>query len=142
MRVAVVEVGVEADDAEQLLHASVALASSHHAEVVERLRDDVADRHARVQGRKRVLEDHLQLPAVLAQLLAPELRQLDVTEKDLARRHRKQLCDEAGERWLAPSRFADRGPRPSLTNLEADVIYGMVGGAQPRRGVVVTRLRP
>src|SRR5256712_12235521 len=117
MRVTVVEVGVEADDAGQLLDESVALAPSHHAEVVERLRDDVANRHARVQGRKRVLEDHLQLPAVLAQLLAPELRQLDITEKDLARRHRKQLCDEAGERRLAAPPFSDKGPWPSPPDL-------------------------
>ena len=98
MRIPVVEVGVEADDLEQLLHALVTPPSANDPEVVERLRDDVADGHAGIQGRERVLEDHLQLAAVLAQLFAAQPRQLDVPEKDLAGRHREQLRDQTRER--------------------------------------------
>src|SRR5713226_8844074 len=85
VRVPVVEVGVEPDDLQQLLNAIVELASSHDAEVDQRLGDYVADRHAGIQGSKGVLEDHLHLASLLPEALASQLCHLEVVDEDLPR---------------------------------------------------------
>src|SRR5207245_1931811 len=85
------------------------------------------DRHARVQGRKRVLEDHLQLAAILAQLLAAELRQLDVAEEDLARRRRYELSDQAREGRLPAARLTHESERLALPDVEAHAIHRVPG---------------
>ena len=58
VREAVVVLGVEADDLEQLLHAALDLGVGAELVHLERLGDDEADALARVQRRVRVLEDH------------------------------------------------------------------------------------
>src|SRR6266849_8346288 len=136
MRIAVVEIGVEADDLQQLLHALVALATAHDAEVVQGLGDDVADRHARVQRRERVLEDHLQLPAVLAQLLAAQLGQLYVAEEDLARGRRNQLRHQPRQRRLSASGLADEAQRLALADLKAAAVDSVHGGPDAGREVL------
>ena len=71
VRVAVDEVGIEANDLEQLLHPILALFFGR-ANVVnfERFADDAADGHARVERGVGILKDHLHAAAHLAQLLA------------------------------------------------------------------------
>src|ERR1035441_795485 len=49
MWIAVVEVGVEADGAQQLLHTRILRAPADHLEVDEGLGEHGADRHARVE---------------------------------------------------------------------------------------------
>ena len=58
VREAVVVLGVQADDLEQLLHAALDLGLGAELVHLERLGDDEADALARVQRRVRVLEDH------------------------------------------------------------------------------------
>jgi hypothetical protein len=64
VRVAVVVLGVEADQLEKLLHPPLALAAGATAYIVglQRLGDDVTHRHAGVQARVGVLEDDLYVP--------------------------------------------------------------------------------
>ena len=98
VRVAVVEVRIQADDLQQLLDPLVLRPAAQQAEVLEWLGDDIADGHPRIQGRVGVLEDHLQLAAVLPQFLAPELGEVDAVEKDVPGRHRQQLGDQPSQR--------------------------------------------
>ena len=58
VREAVVVLGVEADDLEQLLDAALALGRRADAVELERLADDEPDPLARVERRVRVLEHH------------------------------------------------------------------------------------
>ena len=60
------EVGLEADELEQLGHAARGAArASRRAEEQERLGDDLLDRHHRVERVARILEDHLHAAALL-----------------------------------------------------------------------------
>ena len=63
VRVAVVVLGVEPDDLQQLLDPRQDLVLRHHLVDRQRRADDRADRVPRVQRRVRVLEDHLDLAA-------------------------------------------------------------------------------
>ena len=63
VRVAVREARVEADDVEQLADPRRAVAARADPVHDERLADDVADGHARVERRVRILEDDLHLAA-------------------------------------------------------------------------------
>ncbi|GAA2219599.1 hypothetical protein GCM10010429_52890 [Micromonospora olivasterospora] len=66
MRVPVDVLRVEANHVEQFLHPLAPAALRRGVRVdLERLADDVADRHPRVQRRVRVLHHHLHVPAQL-----------------------------------------------------------------------------
>ena len=87
VREAVVVLGVEADDLEQLLHAALVLGGGAELVHLERLRDDEADPLARVQRRVRVLEDHHHLAPDTAASRARESFVMSLAaEDDAARR--------------------------------------------------------
>src|SRR5689334_12677180 len=73
----------------------------------QRLGHDLADGHARVERRVRILEDDLQLTAGLAQRRAPLRRELFAFEPDGARGRRDELQHRPAERRLAAARLAD-----------------------------------
>ena len=131
MRVAVDEARVEADDFEELAHAGAPVAARADPVHDERLRDDVADGHARVERRVRVLEDDLQLAPHLAHLLAAERRQLAPVEADRAAGRLEQPQDAVAGRGLARAGLADEAERLALPDLEADPVDGadVVDGA-------------
>src|SRR5258708_39663688 len=91
---------------------------------LERLTDDVSDRHARVQRRVRVLEDHLHPAAHLAHLLAAELRVLDAVELHLAGGRLVELEDRAAGRGLTAAGLADEAERLALLDEEVDPVDG------------------
>ena len=77
----------------------------------QRLGDDVADGHARVERGERVLEDDLHRAPVPPQRLAAEPREI-VAEPDHAARGRlDQAQDRAAERRLAAAGLADHAER-------------------------------
>src|ERR1700736_51004 len=107
MRVPVREVRVQADQPQQLLDPSVALLSSSDVEVVQRLRDDVADSHPWVERRERVLKDDLPLSAHTAQPATAQRCQVLTLEDDPARGDRLQRRDQARQGRLATPGFPD-----------------------------------
>ena len=74
MREPVVVLGVQADPLEQVLNALLAIRGAPEVVDLERLGHDLADPHARVQRRHRILEDHHQVAPDLAQSLALQPR--------------------------------------------------------------------
>ena len=124
VRVAVDEARVEADDVEELAHAGAAVAARADAVHDERLRDDVADGHARVERRVRVLEDDLHLAPHLPHVLAAERRQLPPLEADRAAGRLEQAEDAVAGRGLAGAGLADEAERLALADLEADAVHG------------------
>src|SRR5262245_64471611 len=117
MWVAVVEVRIEADHAQQLLHPLVAKAPAGHTEVVDRLADDVAYRHSRIERCERILEDHLELAALPPQLFAAETGEVDVFEVDVPGRRREELSDQAAKRRLAAARLRSEEHTSELQSL-------------------------
>src|SRR5215210_6813003 len=107
MRVAVVVLGVEADQLEKLLPPPLALAACATTYVVglERLGDDVTHRHAGVQARVGVLEDDLHVPPHAEHPLAVVTQYVLAVEDHLTLRRFQKAQYEAGERALAAPRL-------------------------------------
>src|SRR5207302_9102350 len=93
MRVAFGEVTGDADDIEELADARKPLGAAAKAVNVERLGDEVAHRHARIERRRRVLKDDLHAAAIGPQPRRLEAREIDAVEHDRARSRADQLQD-------------------------------------------------
>ncbi len=120
---------VQADAAEQLVDA-VAAVLLRGAEVVniQRLADDFTDRHTRVQGAGRVLEDDLHLAAVRLHgdgnaLLLVENRRAAV--EDLPGSRFIQTDDGAPEGGFTAAGLTDEAQGLALIDEEGDVLYGL-----------------
>ena len=101
--------GREADGAQQLVDALLALVAAVAAVDAQRLADDVAHGHARVQRRVRVLEDDLHLAPHVAHLAAVERRDVAAVEEDLPARRLDELDDRARRASSCRSRTRRRG---------------------------------
>ena len=77
MRVASHVLWSQADQAQELGHLVDAFAATGDAIHKQRLAHDVQQRHARIQRRKWILEDHLHLASQRTQLVAWEARDVD-----------------------------------------------------------------
>jgi hypothetical protein len=127
VRVAVGEVGVEADDVEQVLHLLAAVALRGHLGVdLERLADDVADRHARVERGVRVLQHDLDLPAQRLEVLPAPAEHVLAVEPHRARRRRLQPHQHLRQWSTCRSPTRRRAPSVSpLSRVEADAVDGL-----------------
>src|SRR5215210_7062737 len=127
VRVAVVVLGVEADQLEKLLHPPLALAACATSYVVnlQRLGDDVAHRHAGVQARVGVLKDDLYVPAHAEHPLAVVTQYVLAVEDHLALRRFQKAQDEAGERALAAPRLPHEPERLPTLHREVDAVHGL-----------------
>ena len=115
----------EPDRPQQLVHPGAPLRAVIATVDAERLADDVADRHARVERRVRVLEDDLHLPAHLAHLAPTEVRDVAPVEDDLARRRLDQLDQRAREGRLAAAGLADEPERLARAQCQVDAVDGV-----------------
>ena len=88
----------------------------------QRLGEDVADAHARIQGPERVLEHHLRVAAEAAQLAPAELQEPAAAHHDLALIRLDEPQQAAAERRLPRAALADEGERPALLDLEVDPV--------------------
>src|SRR5215217_800712 len=127
MRIAVVVLGVEPDDLEELLYPPLALAAGAIAYVVglQGLGDDVAHRHAGIQTRVGVLEDDLYVPAHAEHTLAVVTEYVLAVEDHLALRRFQKAQHEAGEGALAASRLPHKPERLSTTHGEVDAVHSL-----------------
>ncbi len=120
VRVAVDVLGLEPDEVQQLLHRPRAVAARHHLGMdVERLADDVADGHPRVQRRVRVLHDHLHPPPEPPQLAAADLEDVPAVQIGPSRGRRLLAHEQPGERGLAAAGLADQPERLAAAQVEA-----------------------
>src|SRR5450756_999492 len=131
VRVALRVLGAEPDGLEQLEDALLALGLGADIVDLERLADDVAHAHARVQRGVRVLEDDLH---VAAQPLHPGPRgghDVDALEGDRAGRRRDEPQHSAPRGGLAAAALADQAKRLTLIDREADAVdrVDLAGGA-------------
>ena len=112
MRVAVEVLRAEPDHLQQPHGGGAARHVGADAVDDERLGQDVADRHARVERRVGVLEDVLDLPPDRLHLPQVELQEVGrvaaVVEDDLALVHRHGAHDRLADRGLARPGFADQ----------------------------------
>ena len=118
--------GVQAHGPQELVDTFVEHPPRHDVVEQQRPGQMVADRLDRIEGRERILEDDLNLGAVMQIVFAaPQLRGVAAFEEHGAGRGRLQPCEEARDRALAAPAFADEGrDRPGL-ELERDVVDGV-----------------
>src|SRR3954454_21481399 len=123
VRIAVVVLGIEPDLLHQLLDRSLALALAL-VQVVddERLRDDRANRLARVERRVRVLEDHLDLTPHRLQLAAAKRRDLAPPDLDRPAGGVEQPVDQPRGRGLPATGLPHDSERLAAPHVERDPV--------------------
>src|SRR5579859_1015742 len=124
VRVPIGEVRIESNDAQQLLDALLLFPAPRQIVNLQWLADDAADRHARVQARVRVLEDHLHLAAHLAQLAAAQRGQVFAEEIHGAARRLVELQDRPAGRALTAPGLTDQAEGLAPLHGERDVVDG------------------
>ena len=135
--VAVVVLGVEAHDLQQLLDAREHLVLRDDLVHLEGRTHDRADRVTRVQRGVGVLEDHLHVAAQRLHLLVGELGQVVALEHHRAAGRLVEPGDQATGRRLAAAGLADQAQRAALGHLEGDAVHGLHvadGAAYDARG--------
>ena len=125
MRVAVGEFRIEAADREQLAHPGgppyrVALDAVDH----DRLGDDLADLHARVERAVRILKDDLDAAPQCQKVLALRRGDVDAVEQDRACSRPLEPQDAAAGRRLAAAALADQPQRLAAPDREIDAVDG------------------
>ena len=78
---------------------------------VQRLADDLLDRHARIERAVRVLKNHLELAPPRAQGRAAHFQDVLAVERDFPRSRFDEPDDGAAERRLAATAFTDEAER-------------------------------
>src|SRR5918994_1754447 len=92
---------------------------------LQRLRDDVAYRHAGIQARVGVLEDDLHVPAHDEHLLAVVPEYVLAVEDHLPLRRFQKAQDESGERALAAPGLPHEPERLPAAHGEVDAVHGL-----------------
>ena len=93
----------------------------------ERLADDIASRHARIERGKRVLEDDLHRTPMRTQVGLAEMGDVAAVEPDAAAGRLDQAQDAARDRRFAAAGFADKPEGFSDANRKTDAVHGMHG---------------
>ena len=92
------------------------------------LAHEVEERHARVERRERILEDHLHLAPQRAQRPGRERphvghRAVGEPHRDLARRRLDRAKDAARRRGLSAAAFAHESQRLAFVDVEVDAVH-------------------
>jgi hypothetical protein len=131
VRVAPGVLGQQADDIEELAHALLARGLVADLVHVERLGEDLAHRHARVERGIGILEDDLHVAAHPPQVALAEVGDLLALEAHRAPGRVHQAEHEAAGRRLAAARFAHQRQGLAAGDLEAHVLDGAHHADQP-----------
>ena len=89
---------------------------------LQRLADDVADRHARVERGVRILKDDLHLFAQRTQFRPAQRGDVAAVERDAAGGRVGEPQDARARGRLARARFADQAQRLAATDVEVDAV--------------------
>src|SRR5207253_10074628 len=116
--------GAEPDRAQQLVDPSTTALAIEPVHA-QRLSDDLAHGHPRVEGRVRILEDDLHLPPNVAHLAACELRDVLPVEDDPAVCGLHELDDRPAERRLPAAGLADEPERLAGLDRQMDALDGV-----------------
>ena len=92
------------------------------AEIADRLGQDVAHAHARIEAGERVLEHDLHAPPHRPQRAGRKIVDALAVEHHLAGGHVEQLQDRAADGRLAAAAFADQRQRLAARDLERDAV--------------------
>ena len=122
VRVAVAQFGPQPDRVEDPVDARAQLASLRDPVYPQRLADDVAAAHLRVERRVRVLEHHVQLAAQRPHLPPREVRDVHAAQADLAGGRLRQSHHAVRDRRLAAARLADEPEQLAVLQHERDVV--------------------
>src|SRR6185503_12599981 len=114
---------VETDQAHHLLHAREALVLVADTVDHQRLADDVAYGHARVERAEGILEHELHLAPIAEQVLAPQGQYFFSTKNNLAGIRRNGSQDHARGGGLAAARLADQAQAFPGCDVEAHVVH-------------------
>ena len=120
--------GCQPDGAQQLGHA-FALPPKVQAVQMQRLCQDAADRHARVERGERVLEDDLHAPALRPQRGGIQRAEVLAFEVHAAGRRLDQPQYQPAERGLAAARLAHHAERLSGLEREVHAVHRLHGAA-------------
>ena len=124
MGVAQGHVGKEPHHLQQLRHAVGDLRLGQDGMHADRLGDDLADGHARIERGVRVLEDDLHLLAHGDHRLAVEPGDVHVLEADLASGGVVETQHQAAERGFSTTRLAHEAQRLARPDVDRHVVDG------------------
>ncbi len=124
VRITVGVIRLQPDQTQQFLNAIVYAFAAGEVMYLERLADDVADGHARVERRKRILKDDLHLSAQMAQLRARAIQDVAAVEPHFTARRRQQTQDDAADRRLPRAGLADEAERFARSDCKVDAVDG------------------
>ncbi len=127
MRVILHLIRPEPDLVEQLGDPLTRFASGRQPVNAERLADDIASRHARVQRSERILEDDLHRTSMRTQVGLAEMGDIQAIEPDAAAGRLDEAQDAARHRRFAAAGLPDKPEGFSDTNREADAVHRMHG---------------
>ena len=97
----------------------------------DRLTQDVADAHARIERGVEILKDHLHLLAQWPQRARRQRGDVVAVEHDAPGRRRRDAQDDAADRRLAAAGLADEPERLVLREAEADAVDRRDGACPP-----------
>src|SRR5205085_4020379 len=117
--------GIETHIRQQALHTSPAsIRVARQTVDVQRLADNLAGGHPRIQRTVGILKNHLEFPAPSAQRGAVQGGEVLALEENPARGRCDQTNDRASQRGLAATTFADQADSFARLDEEADVVHG------------------
>ena len=122
MRIVVHLIRPQPDLFEQLGDPLALLAAGGDAVDAERLADDIAGRHARIERSERVLEDDLHRAPDRPQLGLAEMGDVAVVQPDAATGRLDQAQDAACHRRFAAAGLADKAERFADAEREPDAV--------------------
>ena len=124
---------------EQVCHPLIDFLALGDSMDEQRLADDLADRHARVERSVGVLEDDLHVPSQGSQRAAGHRGDVLALEQDLAGRRFDQLHDESAGRGLAAAGFAHEPQDLALGDRKTDAVDGLHLSGDPGQDALTDR---
>ena len=129
----------EADPLQQRADLTVQRLAPRQTVYLERLADNRADRHTRIQRAIRVLEDHLHLLPGLTHLCSRELAEVSALEKHLTTGGFDEPQERPADCGFATARLADQTKRFSGLNSKRYLIHRLDPGRDAREDSAANR---